>query len=820
DTFIASAAANALDGGAGSNTVHYGASTAGVIVNLSSVTQGGVNAMSGSGGYADGDTYANIQNVTGSSGNDVFYGGSVANVFNGNGGRDRVSYAADTADLIINFSAASVTVGSTTVAAGRGAGGNALNDTYTAIQDATGGSGNDTFAASASANAFDGGGGNNTVTYINSAAGVRVNLSDEVVNTVAARSGKDSHAEGDSYTNIQNVIGSGSADTLIGASSGATVLTGGAGSDTLIGIAANSSNTYASYAGSTAGVTINLMAGTATGGHAQGDTLSNIDNLIGSSFDDIFIGNGKVNIFNGGAAGNNTVSYAASSSAVRADLNGTTNSFGDATGDTYINIQNLTGSDYDDVLIGLAAGGSILTGGMGADQMTGYGLNNTINYAGSALGVVADLHNGNGIGSVVGSESYGDTFTGIQNVIGSTSNDLFYASSQANIFRGNGGVDTVNYTHSTSGVTVNLSATTIGGVAGGSGSGGFATGDTYVAISNVVGSNFNDTFIASDVANAFDGGAGNNTVSYAASATGVTVNLSGTTVSGVAAGTGANGYAASDSYANIQNVTGGAGNDTFIASDVANIFDGGAGNNTVSYYAMTGNVSASLASGTGGTGGVDVDTYANIQNLTGSALNGGNVLGSNEYHNLLIGNTGSNILTASGSNTVNRLEGGGGNDVLDGILGGQNTLIGGSGNDTFKITANTNGSNVTSSNAVSIVGNGGSDTLEVHGTGTTLNVSAFSNIVTYGSISTLDLSQGSWSLIKFSFADISSGSSGIGYTGVNNNPYLNITLKNGQGFQIESSAGSDSFAYFSGASEYRFYDNGTEVGRIHLNNIA
>src|SRR3546814_8834206 len=66
-----------------------------------------------------------------------------------------------------------------------------------------------------------------------------------------------------------SVLGDGN-DTLIGGS-GADTLIGGAGSDT------------ASYAGSSGGVTVDLAAGTGSGGDAQGDTLSGIENLTGSS---------------------------------------------------------------------------------------------------------------------------------------------------------------------------------------------------------------------------------------------------------------------------------------------------------------------------------------------------------------------------------------------------------------------------------------------------------------------------------------------------------------------------------------------------------
>ncbi|MFX7620879.1 hypothetical protein ABTJ52_21085, partial [Acinetobacter baumannii] len=76
-----------FDGGSGgSDTVNYGASTGAVTVNM--IT------MSGSGGYAQNNTYTNIQNIVGSSYSDTFIASAAANNFNGGlGGSDTVSYA-------------------------------------------------------------------------------------------------------------------------------------------------------------------------------------------------------------------------------------------------------------------------------------------------------------------------------------------------------------------------------------------------------------------------------------------------------------------------------------------------------------------------------------------------------------------------------------------------------------------------------------------------------------------------------------------------------------------------------------------------------
>ncbi|MFX6230682.1 hypothetical protein ABTF44_22055, partial [Acinetobacter baumannii] len=76
-------------------------------------------------------------------------------------------------------------------------------DTYTNIQDATGGSADDLFVASAAANYFDGGtstaSSHNRVSYVNSAA-------DETINLFTGL-GSGTLAAGDTYANIQDATG-------------------------------------------------------------------------------------------------------------------------------------------------------------------------------------------------------------------------------------------------------------------------------------------------------------------------------------------------------------------------------------------------------------------------------------------------------------------------------------------------------------------------------------------------------------------------------------------------------------------------------------
>ena len=195
--------------------------------------------------------------------------------------------------------------------------------------------------------------------------------------------------------------GNGGGDTLLGGAGndiligglGADVLTGGIGTDTV------------SYSGSSSGVTVRLFSATATGGEAQGDTFSSIENITGSSYADDLAGTNVVNqleggtgddILNGrggadmlfGGSGIDTVTYVNSSAGVTIRLNGGLNQFGEAEGDTFDSIENVVGSAYTDALVGssganrIEGGGSadylnggggadVILGGVGADQLVG-----------------------------------------------------------------------------------------------------------------------------------------------------------------------------------------------------------------------------------------------------------------------------------------------------------------------------------------------------------------------------------------------------------------------------------------------------------------
>lgn len=73
---------------------------------------------------------------------------------------------------------------------------------------------------------------------------------------------------------------------------------GGAGADSLNG---GSGTDTASYADSSAGVTVNLTTGVHSGGDAEGDTLVSIEALTGSDYADNLTGNSSSNTINAGS---------------------------------------------------------------------------------------------------------------------------------------------------------------------------------------------------------------------------------------------------------------------------------------------------------------------------------------------------------------------------------------------------------------------------------------------------------------------------------------------------------------------------------------
>lgn len=117
----------------------------------------------------------------------------------------------------------------------------------------------------------------------------------------------------------------------------------------------------------TGNASANVMTGNTLANTLYG--LGGADNLFGDDGDDTLIGGTGADALYG-EGGNDTASYASATARVIASLTSGAGTAGDANGDTFFTIENLTGSSFDDVLTG-DAGANRLTGGNGNDTLDG-----------------------------------------------------------------------------------------------------------------------------------------------------------------------------------------------------------------------------------------------------------------------------------------------------------------------------------------------------------------------------------------------------------------------------------------------------------------
>lgn len=189
-----------------------------------------------------------------------------------------------------------------------------------------------------------------------------------------------------------DVLRGGEGDDLLAGGAGGDQLFGGVGIDT------------ASYAASFTAVQIALFNNTASGGPANGDQLSSIENVIGTQFDDTIAGDAGANRLDG--------------------LGGA---------------DSLNGGNGEDVLSG-NGGNDMLEGGGGADELFGGGGSDTAVYQSSTSGVTVALFDG----TAQGGHATGDTFASIENIVGSNRNDNLSGDGGANRLQGRFGSDTLN----------------------------------------------------------------------------------------------------------------------------------------------------------------------------------------------------------------------------------------------------------------------------------------------------------------------------------------------------------------------------------------
>ncbi len=206
-----------------------------------------------------------------------------------------------------------------------------------------------------------------------------------------------------------------------------------------------------------AGVIINALKGNDTliGGNLA-DVVMGFDGndfVNGNGGNDVLYGYDGSDTIVGGAGGDridggtglDTASYAGAAAAVTASLANTSFNTNDASGDTYISIENLHGSVNSDVLYGNAganaingsSGNDTLIGGGGPDKLIGATGVDAASYAGAATGVIADL--GNSAANT--GDAAGDTYSSVENIGGSSYGDMLFGNSGGNGLSGGIGND-------------------------------------------------------------------------------------------------------------------------------------------------------------------------------------------------------------------------------------------------------------------------------------------------------------------------------------------------------------------------------------------
>jgi filamentous hemagglutinin family protein len=594
DTFnLTSGSINNVSSGGGSNVYNMNGTNVNTIVGGTGADSFNVNA--GTMGTIDGNAGANVFTITGGivttmsggTGNDTFdiNGGTVTNI-NGGLGNDT-----------FNMNAGSV------VTINGNAGTNVYNLDGGTIANLNGGTGNDTFYLndfSVVTVQIDGNTGtdnlfaqNTTNTWnITGANAGDVTAAATTVNFINIENLFGSVANNDTF-NVNNSInsidgeGGNNIYNLDYATSAVTTITGGPGIDTF-----------------------NISDGSV--GTINGVSGSNVFNISG----------GTITNANGGT-GNDTFNMNVGTGAVT-NMDGV-----DGVNNFYLNggiVTTLTGGTSSDNFY-LIVGGTAITnpidGNTGTNSLFGPNSVNTWNITGAAnAGNVAGV-NFISIGDLYGNTN-NDTFNidnSIDLVDGGAGNNIYnldFATSAAGIITGGTGIDTFNISdgtvttiNGTAGANVfNISGGSITNANGGTGNDTFnmdvGTGavtnmdgvsgaNVYNldggTVANLTGGTAQDTFYLNDlsvITTAMSGGLGTNTLVGPNAVN--TWNITDNNVVNI--------NSVTPDFTNINYLTGNAGNDEFIFSDIRGIagtIDGGAGGtNTLDYSDYTSAVSIDL----------------------------------------------------------------------------------------------------------------------------------------------------------------------------------------------------------------------------------
>ena len=698
--------------------------------------------------------------VSGGAGNDTLNGGANSDDLHGDGGDDtlensdgadsfdggpNVTVTGDTADYTPT-SAAPLTIDIDNVSDdGRNCPTTCEgDDVQTSVENVIGDSSSDKITGSSAANRLEGAGGDDTLA---GGGGTGADGGDRFLGggntdtvTYAARtssvtadidSAADDGASGENdevETDVENLIGGSGADNLTGDGDNNRLMGGpGTANDTMSGLAgddtmfggdstntgADGADTFAggpnasssplgdtvSYASRSGPVTADLDG--VAGDDVDGDTIqADVENLTGGNSSDTLTGNGLNNILNGGS-GNDTLAGGTSAGADGADtfiggahlFSGDTVTFSTRTGVISADADGAAGDDTDGDTVG--ADVENLSGGSNSDTLTGNDQENT-------------LRGGPGTGNdtLSGLGEDDEFFGGTGENTGPDGADIFSAGAQ-----GSDG-DTVTYESRTDDITARIGLatgtdsdniqTTIDNLLGGEGD-DTLTGDGDP--NDLRGNGGNDTVAGgagttADSADEFFGGAGSDTVSYATRTEDVDANLDSVEDDGDSTNCPGVGCEADDIAGDIENLTGGSGDDDLAGDLGPNTLDGGPGDDDLTTSPFTGPDGAdTFIGGSDGTpGGQNSENkdralyFDRLDDLTidiGGGANdtdGDNVQGDIET---VWGGEGNDVLTGDGD--ANEIAGRQGDDILRGGAGtgpdGADNLSGSSGFDTATYAA-------------------------------------------------------------------------------------------------------------------------------------
>lgn len=652
-------AANTLNGGYGADTMTggdgddvYVVDNAGdqVVETSNSLTQ--IDTVASFISYALG---ANLENVrllgsadidaTGNALNNVLYANAGNNVLDGQGGNDTASYASVGILSLVKGNPTLSTVTNSVSTAGvtvdlnltgyqdtQGSG----FDKLVGIENLTGSMFNDELTGNAGANILDGGAGADVLTGGKGNDSYYVDGADVVVELNGATDGLDTVYSSVSYRLTANVeyltllpgaavsaIGNNLDNRLVGNSgnnfldgrAGADKMDGGAGNDTFVvdnlGDEITDStgvDLVMTYINHTLGSSIENLR--LMGTNALNGTGNALNNIIWMNIGDNVVDGGGDTVV-GGARGD-TVSYEyGATSGITLDLSKTgPQATGGSGTDTVFNVENVTGSNYSDLLSG-NDGANILDGGWGVD---------TVTYANAAQGVEIDLSAQTAVvGGIV------DLVRNFENITGSSFDDTMTGDLGANSFNGGTGSDTVTYQNVLAGEGgVNVDLSIVGAqntLASGWDTFLLIPNQTRSSVENLTGSVNDDTLTGDAYANRLDGSDGDDILRGAGGADGLVGGLGDDLIDGgngtdraIFVGAAAavvdlnltgpqnTGYGL-DKLVSIEDVTTGSGDDKIIGNAQANSMNGGFGNDTI----------------TGGGGNDTINGDAGDDRLTGGA---------------------------------------------------------------------------------------------------------------------------------------------------------------------------------------------------------